>query len=173
MDLLEYLKHTPENTNLNVVKSMIENGGSSSNPNSIQVVTGTADSIFADVDYSKLCQAVYNKNATVYCECDGSVLGAGIIKTYFKSDEIILYADGGSVSAANNMTQAFEISYSSNGTLDFYLMGQNSTITNLISYASQIPTTLTIIWHPVVEEVESELEPAPVPAPSPTPSIGR
>lgn len=55
MDLLEYLKHTPENTNLNIVKSMIENNDSGSNPNSIQVITSTLDAIFADVDYPKLC----------------------------------------------------------------------------------------------------------------------
>lgn len=42
-------------------------------------------------------------------------------------------------------------------------MGQNGTVTDLISYASQIPTTLTIIWHPIVEVSEPEPEPEPGP----------
>ena len=169
MDLLEYLKHTPENTNLNIVKSMIENNGSGSNPNSIQVITSTLDAIFADVDYPKLCRAIYNNNATALCECDGSVLGAGTVKFYFKcSNGNELYAEGGSVGVLDNITQAFYVSFDSTGTLTDYKMGQNGTVTNLISYASQIPTTLTIIWHPVVEEVEPEPEPSPTPSSEPS-----
>ena len=168
MDLLEYLKHTPENTNLNIVKSMIENNSSGSNQNSIQVITSTADAIFADVDYPKLCQAIYNNNATALCESDGSVVGAGNTKFYFKSTGITLYADGGSINTSNNITMAFYVGFGITGVLADYKMGQNGTVTDLISYANQIPTTLTIVWHPVVEEVEPEPEPSPTPSSEPS-----
>ena len=135
-------------------------GGGGSNSNSIQVITGTADSIFADVDYSKLCQAIYNNNATALCESDGSVLGAGVTKFYFKcNNSSELYADGGSVGSLDNITMAFYVGFDSSGTLANYKMGQNGTVTDLISYASLIPTTLTIIWHPITEVPEPEPEP--------------
>ena len=79
-----------------------------------------------------------------------------------------LYAEGGSVGVLDNITQAFYVSFDSTGTLTDYKMGQNGTVTDLISYANQIPTTLTIVWHPVVEEVEPEPEPSPTPSSEPS-----
>lgn len=176
-EILDYVMENPGNTNVSVLGPMVdavagvaptgkititENGSDidvaqyakadvAVNPNYTQTITGTAAAPFGDVDFDTLRTAIYGRNATAFIVADGSAIGATTIRQYLTASDTLVGANGAGLSESTSV--AYEIGWSSSG-LSAFLMENNGTVTDVSSYASAIPTTLTIYWHPLLGEGE-------------------
>lgn len=138
------------------------------NPNSVQVITGTLDNPWGvagvgEVNPDTLVAALNSNNANAIVEVNGTTLGFGIVNCSVEPLD-----DHFHITACNvkdDSASAFEAlyDYTEADTMhDWSLIMANAlilraddyptaSITNLDEYASTIPTTLTIYWHPMPE----------------------
>ncbi len=143
-----------------------EGGG---NPNRVQTITGTLADPWGDVGFDALYEALplYNndnsivvRNATAIMLIDGTELGMGVAKLPLhsvidsNSTEFII-GDGFSFVTAGFL--ACESGWERDGLYSAYVISGSSqdnsyTDTDVKEYASLIPTTLTIIWHPLPDQ---------------------
>lgn len=145
-------------TGVDKIVEILENGGGGGNPNRVQTITGTAANPFGDV-FDDLMEGINNNTASATLSLDGSALGEGtylapVFLSNYNELQVTLIAitnlmtgstiglvgdwnDGGLVLLCKITTDGGE------GT---------SSNTSLYEYASLIPTTLTIIWHPLPDQ---------------------
>lgn len=126
------------------------------NPNSVQVIEGTLANPFGDVDINELMDALYvgadqTGDAHAIIAGDAAVLGFGLLQQPVYCMNYRLRSTAGDINEDGSLCN--EIYWYLDGeqlAIHAYIE-QNGTLTNIASYASQIPTTLTIYWHPMPE----------------------
>lgn len=135
------------------------------NPNRVQTITGTLAEPWGDVGFDALFEALplYHddttttaRNATAIIRIDGTSLGMGSAKLPLHSYESglsdFIYGDGIAILAKGFL--AAEGGWKKDGICEANIYTGSSqdwtyTETDIEAYASAIPTTLTIIWHPL------------------------
>ena len=140
-----------ESTSEWVLICTVSPSGGGGNPNTVQTITGTVSDPFGDVDVNELINAITSNNATVYVEVDTTVLSGGIYLMCGVQDYTSIrfyYVDSGSQGG-----HALLGSYNEHGLEFMYLLTASDdgtgSVTDIMSYASIVTTTLTIIWHPL------------------------
>lgn len=133
------------------VAKKLAGGGGGGNPNTMQVITGTLSDPFGEVDIEDLATALQEMNASALFEADASSLGAGYVKAWLSSNvNSVVYANGGYFGSHNQgPVTAFVLAWEKPQGLILAKMSNDSTITDISSYATIIPATLTIIRHPL------------------------
>ena len=138
------------------------------NPNSVQTIVGTLANPWGDMsadDFIAFGEALHNNNANAIIEMDGTALGMGVANFrdfYLSNSDPTTYwvhinggtavTDGvGIVATVSYYNYNNEIALASaivgSYTCD---VGEGTINTqSVFSYASLVPTTLTIIWHPL------------------------
>lgn len=130
------------------------------NPNSVQTITGTLAEPWGDFDKAEeLSAAIENGNASAKLTLDISVLQAGLdtIRAWLYAgvidDQYAAFFTSAAQFDSEGITLGFEacIFFSFDGNVrSSYLEAQiGADYSDLSAYASLIPTTLTIIWHPL------------------------
>ena len=136
------------------IADVAEGGGG--NPNSVQVITGTLDAPWGDVDLTELASAVYSSNASFVMELDLSILGITTPVEIASSPVQLtsnLAASLFRVNDSGELANAIYVSWvlTAGNELHSAWANYGGAITRMTDYASQIPTTLTIYWHPMPE----------------------
>ena len=132
------------------VASKLAGGGGGGNPNTIQTVSGTAANPFGNIDKVALNAALLSNQATVKMELDFTVLGAGTVSAYIKGVDTSRYDNAFELSVGDAFVKsAGSMSWDDDGNILMLYMSQGDTSTNIKSYASNVPTSMTIIWHPL------------------------
>ena len=127
------------------------------NPNSVQVIEGTAEHFWGDLDFDVLCNAIINGNASAIIVLDLTVLSLGSLKLSINASTTTsdrcamdaMYAIGSAYNLTNAARGYWEPSR--DNYISFNMYASDGTGTDITSYAPQIPTTLTIYWHPMPE----------------------
>lgn len=144
-------------TGVDKIVEILENGGGGGNPNSVETVQGTLSWPFGMHGIS-LANDLYAMNASAWLDLDCTVLGLGIVRypvvsdggTTFKIFATSIYPDSAFDSEAH-------WDYIEDGGINWYLhyaymleiANGEYTITDMRDYKDILPTTLTIIWHPL------------------------
>lgn len=137
-----------------------EGGG---NPNRVETITGTLADPWGDFDDAKeLNTALHDGNASAYLALDISALQVGyneivepLIGTSMASDYASFKSSGADLSSVGlDYATAVIIYFNFDDVVrPPQLYAQvGDTFADLSDYASLIPTTLTIIWHPLPEQ---------------------
>lgn len=121
-----------------------------SNPNSVQVITGTADNPCAGIDARTLLNAISegNASATIYLHNDS--LGISVTMPIIAID-INLKASTINSDTMSGFDARWKCS-GANAEATLLVMINNGNPINGTSYASTITSELTICWHPLPEE---------------------
>lgn len=153
---------------LQKVEDWIAGGGG--NPNSVQTITGTLADPFTDwtdTEYGEFLEAYYTGGASASMVCDASAIGfaddiylilnPSYIEPSFETSHI---GDTSAIVATvDYFGSRIETPYLSEAKVlqasGLEAADPSFTITDISAYASLIPTTLTIIWHPLPESEES------------------
>ena len=151
-EILSYVMNSPENTNPNVLGSMLDGMGGN-NLNRIQLVTGTADNPWGTIDTSALFTAMSNKEATVYAHLSIQQNTRDAILTIIPEETEGWFAFDSTTMQLNSSTASvsvYSIGWDLNGELSYcdYVSGDGN-YTDMMSYANQILTEFTIVWHPL------------------------
>ena len=137
-----------QNDEVTVVNS--DGGG---NPNYVETIIGTLDNPWGDVTLDVLADDVLEGNATVYLEADGTALGLGTQQYYVQlggSTGSIFVFGACAHGPSNDSWSAGLLRYNKlTKDLTTAVVLLNGITQDLASYASLIPTELTIIYHPL------------------------
>ena len=135
------------------VARKLSSGSGGGNPNTVKTITGTVASPWGNIDTSELYTAIANGNATAKIIIDGSAVGAGNIEAFFNARNDFIFFNGGNIGSTGEYATrvgAYVVSYNAiNGELMTMDMAQNGTVASMVSYASMLPTSLTVIYHPL------------------------
>lgn len=153
------LGETPEagDSTDELLQKIVDSGKAGGNPNYVETITGTLANPWGSAEpatlYTELVSnaasillttSVGNDTVTLPIVADA----AGILRR-FKAVTAVDYNEG---------LQTYTAAYDDNGTLLVFVrataFSDNGSIDNLISVASGVPTTLTIIHHPLPETSE-------------------
>lgn len=144
-------------------------GGGGGNPNRVQTVNGTLANPFGTMsteEIEEVVSALPNHddadtawNATAFLELDGTGIGVGKGYGYLWRFGITSTVSDG-LSGSSTSMQGYlgiwdfdaENSYSAEELEMYSIEGGTGTVADMLQYAEYIPTTLTIIWHPLPEE---------------------
>lgn len=119
------------------------------NPNTVDTVTGTLADPWGGLDFFDLCEAVYSDTATAMISFDASALGYGRIFGYLiPTSDTELIMTGADLDLNLNQNTSYLLEWL-NGQLHKAYTQDSGTILDLSAYASVIPSTLKIIWHPM------------------------
>lgn len=149
-------------TGVDKIVEILENGGGGGNPNRVETITGTLAEPWGDVG-SELCEAIIENNANAWLLVDASALGYGTINYPIMADAGLLKAsiastgsNGCNVSEAQwyetDTAGVYRFSFAYNVIADNESDPPTVVVLNLEEYAEYIPTTLTIIWHPLPDQ---------------------
>lgn len=131
-------------------------GGGGGNPNRVQTITGTLADPWGDLDYQELFDALSNNNASCRLVADLTALGMPNIETllYANENEDAPSAySSGAVIGSSEIYECYQaIWHYVDGDLVRFGAVLSGVYQNLLSYASAIPTTITIIWHPLPDQ---------------------
>lgn len=133
-------------------------GGGGGNPNRVETITGTAANPWGDVDFNTFYNALRNNEANAYITLDVTALGYPTSITVYSNNAW----DTGRVmwiafTNANIQGGADDSAVYCSFGMDYvdeepdYFIGAwlGGEVTIITDYASLVPTTLTIIWHPL------------------------
>ena len=123
-------------------------GGGGGNPNYTETITATLANPFGTADkYVEYRHAYYaNRSATASLTADVSALG--FVQEI--NNPIDLCTFEGCAVNSDDTSLAYVITFSTEtGDITSGYVVQDGVITDLTQYASLIPTTLTIYWHPM------------------------
>ena len=146
MDTATFYMYDEENTQWEEVAS---GGGGGGNTNSVQTITGTLENPWGDVDFAKLKAGLINGDADARLRFDATALG---FEEYIQP--ITCYSnDSAFISSFAILTpyvMANEIVWdSTTGGLEIALVFTDDSVVDLVAYASLVPSTLYIFWHPM------------------------
>lgn len=120
-------------------------GGSGGNPNTIQVINATLANPWGSNELAEQYQTAYESGgASAVLEFDATALGFGILINPIDENTLEGCESDGSV--------AYCMSFSVGtyrGDINSAVVVVSGTATDMKQYASMIPTTLTIYWHPM------------------------
>lgn len=135
-----------------------EGGG---NPNRVETITGTLASPFGDLG-SEFSEALLSNNANALLGVDATALGFGTIVYPLLatgSEQIIAVITNIQDDSCNDSEARWAINHLGDFTLTYaYWVSAEVDydppvlVTNLMDYATLLPTTLTIIWHPLPDQ---------------------
>lgn len=126
------------------------------NPNSVQVITGTLANPWGE-EYSRApFEAMILGNANAMITIDLSELGAFEITApvylFGTGQDAVIVSSGAVMGAGASVANAYTINWNVvSGALIYAGINTDGEGTDIASIASQIPTTLTIYWHPMPE----------------------
>lgn len=133
-------------------------GGGGGNPNRVEVIQGTLDNPFTGwtkAEYGEFLDAYYDGNASATMSVDATVIGyaeADLVLEPFYVEPSFSFCTIG-----NDGAIALTVSYFGNfeeipllATASGYTTADG--VIDFREYASLIPTTLTIIWHPLPDQ---------------------
>ena len=121
------------------------------NPNSVVTVTGTLDAPFGDLDWATLKAGLLSLNLSMYMTIDASVLGVidpVPLTCETPSCNFCIIATTGS----DGSVTCVKVVYDETGELTVADYIDLESYTNITPYASLLPTTLTVIYHPLPTE---------------------
>lgn len=151
--VLDYIRHTPNNSNVNVVKGMLNSAGSGGNPNRIQTIQGTLAEPFGEVDADELLEALQTNEATIMMETyflvdQSSYHFMGYMYPYYPS----LMFDSCNFFRAD-FQMALHVVWGPNvgDSLIIAVIRDGAESIDLMDRADEIETEMTIIWHPMPE----------------------
>lgn len=127
-------------------------GGSGGNPNQQQVVTGTAANPFGNVDVSKLKSAMMAGGASATIFMDTSQLVGTSYTIPFDTPTSatgFLTVSSAYVDTAHDSVRAVYGSWKDDGSIYVLASFTNGHAVDAKEYASMIPTSLVINWHPL------------------------
>lgn len=134
-------------------KKKLSNVGGESSV-TVEELEGTVASVFSGyAKFADLATAIDAKGATAYADFDTSALtGAHLTGTLSTDTGDIVFSKGDiDTSAEPTATNLYKGVWDS-GTLESFDSSANSYVMDLMSYASAIPATVTIVWHPLPSE---------------------
>lgn len=147
--VIEYVMNSPHNTNRAVLEGLLDDIGED-NPNEVQIINSTADNPFNTIDVSVFKTQLENYGASAIMTFDASAFGTGNISAPVESKGVYITINGGHTREGDDeFFSGFVIDYNPNGTLKTMQFYNNGTLSDMSAYASTIPTTLTIVWHPL------------------------
>lgn len=130
-----------------------EGGG---NPNRVETITGTMADPWGDFDHQELFDALSNNNASCRLVADLTVLGMTDLEPLLYANEYETspnaYSSGATIGNAEQYSCYQAIWGYINGDLTYFSGVFSGVYQDLSVYASSIPTTLTIIWHPLPDQ---------------------
>ena len=120
--------------------------------NTKKVVTGTLADPFGDIDVADLCSKLQTMDATAYLSVNASSLGQGTLESRPYADSTRFRTNSATMSntVANTKAYGFDWNISSKE-LTFANVQNNNQMLDIMSYASGLTTTLTVIYHPISE----------------------
>lgn len=138
---------------LQKVEDWIAAGGG--NPNMVQTITGTLADPWGDLDHQELFDALSHNNASCRLAVDLTEIAMGSLTTLLFAEEDKTspdaYSSGASITSSE-VYRCYQARWSYiDGDLCAFTAVLSGVYQDLSSYASAIPTTLTIIWHPLPE----------------------
>ena len=124
------------------------------NPNTIQTVSGTLANPFGDINAAELRTALLNKEATGYLTIDASALSAGTINGLLASNSELqtIYSNGANIYTSVETSTAYNVVWDLTKELLRAQMLSGGTIVAIEQYQDNIPTSLTVVWHPLPTE---------------------
>lgn len=130
--------------------------GGGGNPNTIQTVTGTLANPFGDINAAELRTALLNKEATGYLTIDASALSAGTINGLLVSNSELqtIYSNGANIYTSVETSTAYNVVWDLTKELLRAQMLSGGNIVAIEQYQDNIPTSLTVVWHPLPTESE-------------------
>ena len=129
---------------INLAKAL-GGGGGGGNPNTEQTVMGTLAAPWGDIDPVELASAVGARDADASIVIDASALGAGTVSGRMGANGY-MYVNGAVLSGA---TMAYEVVWMPDGGLYSAKMLSGGQVVDISPYASALPTTIEIVWHPL------------------------
>ena len=135
-------------------KKKLSSGGGGESSVTVEELEGTVASVFSGyAKFADLATAIDAKGATAYADFDTSALtGAHLTGTLSTDTGDIVFSKGDiDTSAEPTATNLYKGVWDS-GTLESFDSSANSYVMDLMSYASAIPATVTIVWHPLPSE---------------------
>lgn len=154
-DLGEYVLSGKE-INPNVVRSIdkVEGGG---NPNRSETYTGTLYDPWGDYSVAELAtlyDEISARNASMILVLDASALGITQPVPLLMGAYSNTFEGAAASGSLESLSAAIIVAYSKiSGELDFCVTyASDGTGTDISAYASQLPTTFTIYWHPMTED---------------------
>lgn len=142
---------------MNLYESLLAkalNGGGGGNPNTIQVINATLENPWGSIELAKQYQTAYKSGgASAILEFDATALGFGVLSNPIDDSSFqgcYCSTDGGGEPDGNSL--GFEVRFATGGSVGNAMKAflvQNGTVTDMLPYASMIPTKLTIYWHPM------------------------
>lgn len=134
-----------------------EGGG---NPNRVETVQGTLDWPFGMRGLS-FANDLYTMNASAWLDLDCTILGLGIIRyPVISSDASTFTIFATSIHPESAFDSEAHWDYIDDGGINWFLdyalllnaTDGEYTITDMMDYKDFLPTTLTIIWHPLPDQ---------------------
>ena len=141
-----------ESTSEWVLICTVSPSGGGGNPNTVQTITGTLANPFGDVNALDLIAAIDNNTASAKIHIDdrayvNALNGFDIpIITIYQAYLGVLFC---MLDSQVENSVAFQATWDGTNTVQSCFALSNGTVIDMLSLASSIPTTLTIIWHPV------------------------
>jgi hypothetical protein len=149
-DIIDYVMHTPHNTNRAVLNSMLNQIGGENNPIVVKTIQSTIKNPFSDyfenIDVQNLHNEAMFNDVTLILRVDGQVLGVEPFTTYINSNLNGFYCSQASI--FENSVDAYNSLFNIEGNLQEFKYATGGTIIDGLAYSDLIPSTLTIIYHP-------------------------
>lgn len=121
-----------------------------SNPNSVQTVVGTAADPWGDIDFATLRTALEANDASATLTIEqNQITGDAMALMLSKNGDFIL---GEHANVGPTQYSAFYGLWANIGVISLYINSTNTGFVDGTEHASMLPTTLTVIWHPLPEE---------------------
>lgn len=160
-------------TGVDKIVEILEGGGGGGNPNRVETITGTLADPWGEVDLNELYASLFTlgegsthatPSATAYIFIDASALHYGSVYLFLTAQSPgsltpTFRANGSDIAGAGGI--ATDVYWYANdgalsdaylGTIDISDDEGSGSVINLYQYAEYIPTTLTIIWHPLPDQ---------------------
>lgn len=144
-------------TGVDKIVEILENGGGGGNPNRVETVQGTLDWPFGMRGLS-FANDLYTMNASAWLDLDCTILGLGIIRyPVISSNGNTFTIFATSIHPEGAFDSEAHWDYLDDGGINWFLdyalllnaADGEYTITDMMDYKDLLPTTLTIIWHPL------------------------
>lgn len=135
-----------------VAKKLSAGSGGGSNPNYVQTITATAENPFGNVDVSKLKSAMMAGGASATIFMDTSQLVGRSYTIPFDtptSPTGFLTVSSAYVDTVSDSVNAVNGSWKDDGSIYVLASFTNGHAVDAKEYASMIPTSLVINWHPM------------------------
>lgn len=127
-------------------------GGGGGNPNYVETVEGTLENPWGSINFGTLAQALLDGEASALIEFDASALGAGVTRNDARAEGAAVSLSGANVVSYGGY--AYKIIWDSDGAIASAYMMNGNGVQDVSAYASRVPSTMTVTWHPLPDDGE-------------------